>query len=538
VPSHILVVDDTPELLAILENTLRKEGHRVTTAASAPQALAVLDGDPPDLLISDIMMPEMDGFQLLELVRGRQRFAALPVIFLTASDNIAVEERARTLGVEHFLDKPVNNRRLVATVRGTLERIAQLRSQGLLRKPSDVPPAWDAVPTGIEPLDDLTGGLPRGRCYYTGGDVGTGKMVLGIQFVHYALRRGEAAVLVTTDRPSALLRTAEAMDLKLDGFIDDGKLVLLELTTGLDRLVESPEDLRLVVEELTQYANEVQATRLAFGSILTLLAGSNQLNLSATLISGFLRALEDAGLTVMLMGDPPATPEEQLAEAFLRRSSFGSIRLERPPGNDELRVLTVERLLSSEGRTAVRHYRVERGVGLASVDRVGGALVARIGEAIDRARREKSDEALADDPIRGVHVREGWAATVRDCVTQALDARDRCGLLVAKLAAADAGPLLATELPAAVGDLLGPDDVVRWVGDDQLFVFGLGADHAAMTKLADRIQQRMGELAIARNAEPPNLRCAVASLSARERGERGMLDSLRQIAPRQSHHVA
>ena len=79
------------------------------------------------------------------------------------------------------------------------------------------------------------------------------------------------------------------------------------------------------------------------------------------------------------------------------------------------------------------------------------------------------------------------------------------------------------------------DAVDRLIG--QHTVFGLGADHAAMARLADRIQQRLGELAMARNAEPPDLRCAVASLSARERGERSMLNSLRPIAPRHPKHV-
>lgn len=534
--SHILIVDDAPVMRTILEAALHKAGYRVSVAASGDEAFGVLAGDVPDLLISDIMMPEMDGFELLAAIRADQRLATLPVIFLTAAENIAVEERARALGVEHFLEKPINTRRMLATVHGTLERFAQLRAKGLLRTPSAVVPAWDAVPTGIEPLDDLTGGLPRGRCYYAGGDVGTGKVVLCIQFVQHALRRGEGAVLVTTDRPSALLRTAEAVDLKLDAFLESGHLVLLELAGSLGRFVESAEDLRVVVDELTQHASEVRATRLAFGSILTLLAGSNQLNLSATLVSGFLRSLEESGLTVMLVGDPPATPEEQLAEAFLRRSAFGSIRLERVPGTDDLRALTVERLLSADSKTATRHYRIARGVGLASIEAepddegLRTTLFARMGDIIERVRRHDGDNALMADTAGGVQVRDGWLPAVRACVTQALETRDRCGLLVAKLAV-DAGGPLAAELPAALGDLLGPNDLARWVHGDELLVFGLGADHATMEALAIRLQRRLAELSRARNSDPLGIRCAVTSLAAHERGGTSMLEALRAVTP-------
>ena len=157
----------------------------------------------PDLVVSDIMMPEVDGYRLLERLREDPRLAPVPVIFLSALGDATSLERGNRLGVEHYLVKPFTAKQLLSVVSGTLRRYAELRRVQVIKQDAasdSSPRALDLEATGIGPIDDQIGGLCRGRVYVGQGGVGDGKGVLAVQFLHRALERGDGAVLVTTDR--------------------------------------------------------------------------------------------------------------------------------------------------------------------------------------------------------------------------------------------------------------------------------------------------------------------------------------------------
>ena len=80
----ILVVDDHPELVDGVKLTLEMEGYQVLAAASGSEALTILERITPDLILADIMMPEMDGYELYERVHSDERWVRVPFIFLTA----------------------------------------------------------------------------------------------------------------------------------------------------------------------------------------------------------------------------------------------------------------------------------------------------------------------------------------------------------------------------------------------------------------------------------------------------------------------
>jgi CheY-like chemotaxis protein len=518
-PKHVLVIDDQDEARGLVAYALGAEGYRVSEAEDAQAALHLLGEEVPDLILSDIMMPGLDGFGLVERIRSDRRLLGVPVIFMTAATNTEIEDRARAQGVEHFVRKPYKIKQVLAMVRGTLERFSQLREAGVLR-PTVAPVGTgegdqDLVLTGIPPLDDLSGGLPRNRAYYVTGDVGTGKGVLGVQFLQHALAAGEPALMVTTDRPSAVIRLADGVGLSLMPHLRSGRLCLLELQPDFDRLVESPDDLRLLVREIARHASEMQAARLTVYSVLTILCGSARLSLTAATVSGFLRTVEDTGVTAMLVGDHPATAEEQLADAFLRRAAFGSFRLASDEARSDLRVLTAERLLSATVDAAGRTYRIARGAGLVSADADSvdvpsrAELQSRIGDALVRARAIGKGP-LVVDRSGGVRVRDAWALTFRDCAREALRAQERCAILVAELTGSE------SEARARVEASLRPlwDDENRlpcWVGDRELVVVGLGADRPSMEALAAGISERLRELGDGADAGSIALRCAVSS---------------------------
>jgi len=115
---HIMVVDDNQDMLKIINRTLELEGYTVITASDGRAALALLEEHSPDLIILDIMMPETDGFQVLELLRERSN---VPVIMLTARREPLLVQKALLLGADDYIKKPFRPLVLVARVRASCD---------------------------------------------------------------------------------------------------------------------------------------------------------------------------------------------------------------------------------------------------------------------------------------------------------------------------------------------------------------------------------------------------------------------------------
>ncbi|MGE0784180.1 MAG: response regulator [Sandaracinaceae bacterium] len=103
-PGPILVIDDDPDLCALLKRTLEHEGHRVVTASDGMQAIRAYELNRPAMLFVDLMMPQLDGEELLRVL-GTPR---PPVVLITAS--VRREEVAERFGVDHALEKPFDIR--------------------------------------------------------------------------------------------------------------------------------------------------------------------------------------------------------------------------------------------------------------------------------------------------------------------------------------------------------------------------------------------------------------------------------------------
>lgn len=113
----ILAVDDENDVLLILKSSLQSEGFNVLTAASGPEALAAMETTIPDLVVLDLMMPEMTGFEVLTRMREKTELSAVPVIILTgASDKDKIRE-AINAGVSYYIVKPFEFHDLVSKVR-------------------------------------------------------------------------------------------------------------------------------------------------------------------------------------------------------------------------------------------------------------------------------------------------------------------------------------------------------------------------------------------------------------------------------------
>lgn len=118
----ILVVDDNSELRELAEAILDIAGYQVSLAKDGKEALALFDEQRPDLVVSDIAMPEMDGFAFLEAVRSREEGAAVPFLFLSAYSQQKNLSQARRLAVDDYLFKPFDAQELLDAVRVRLDR--------------------------------------------------------------------------------------------------------------------------------------------------------------------------------------------------------------------------------------------------------------------------------------------------------------------------------------------------------------------------------------------------------------------------------
>ena len=126
---RLLVVDDEPNLLRAVAACLKTEDYEVSTARSGHEALMQLAEAVPDLIISDIRMPGMDGYKLARQLRGSPRTALVPIVFLTAKDETVDRIEGFRAGIDAYLTKPFEPDELIAVVNGILSRVERTHSQ-------------------------------------------------------------------------------------------------------------------------------------------------------------------------------------------------------------------------------------------------------------------------------------------------------------------------------------------------------------------------------------------------------------------------
>ena len=118
--AHILVVDDVAKNVKLLADVLAVRGYRISTAASGEEALERIADDPPDLVLLDVMMPGLSGYDVCRAIRADPAQAVLPIVLVTALDPAQERVKGLEAGADDFLSKPVNQTELMARVRSLL----------------------------------------------------------------------------------------------------------------------------------------------------------------------------------------------------------------------------------------------------------------------------------------------------------------------------------------------------------------------------------------------------------------------------------
>jgi len=112
----VLVVEDSSDLRSLFARVLQRKGFRVYQASNGREALACLTECQPDVILTDVMMPDMDGIELIRHLRSRPSTAEIPVVVMTAAESDEVKREARRLGAADVLAKPLEPRTLLERV--------------------------------------------------------------------------------------------------------------------------------------------------------------------------------------------------------------------------------------------------------------------------------------------------------------------------------------------------------------------------------------------------------------------------------------
>jgi two-component system phosphate regulon response regulator PhoB len=138
---RVLIADDEPDIVALLAYHLARAGYRVATASSGPEALEAAQREKPSLIVLDLMLPGLSGYEVLEKLRGSRATEHVAVLMLTARRDESDRIRGLTLGADDYLTKPFSPQELV------------LRVGAILRRSTAAPPAGDILSVGPITVD-------------------------------------------------------------------------------------------------------------------------------------------------------------------------------------------------------------------------------------------------------------------------------------------------------------------------------------------------------------------------------------------------
>jgi DNA-binding NarL/FixJ family response regulator len=160
---QLLLIDDDPNLIMLVKDYLEFRGYEVVTAENGREALEVLENDIPDLIICDVMMPEMDGYSFVENVRQDPRTNWIPVLFLSAKGQSQDKVKGLNTGADVYMVKPFEPEELVAQVESSLkqaDRLAKHKDRGAENRPTiQVPFDVELTPTELKVVQYVARGM-------------------------------------------------------------------------------------------------------------------------------------------------------------------------------------------------------------------------------------------------------------------------------------------------------------------------------------------------------------------------------------------
>ena len=229
--AKILVVDDEPNIRLSLGSILADAGHEVIEAKHGGEAFEMACHERPDVILLDVLLPVMDGFQVLKRLRENPVTEAIPVILLTAVDAAEGERAGMSLGVTHYITKPWRPDTVEAAVKVALREAGKETAEGLDHPSPEEEDAQTLIRTGNVQMDRmLGGGIPPGSLILVEGVPSAGKSVLCQHLTFQALRDGRGvAHYISGGSPAALINRMGSFGLDVSDFFRAGQLGIYPL---------------------------------------------------------------------------------------------------------------------------------------------------------------------------------------------------------------------------------------------------------------------------------------------------------------------
>ncbi len=159
----LLLIDDDPNLILLVKDYLEFRGYQVITAENGREALDILANSSPDMIICDVMMPEMDGYALVEHVRANPETEWIPVLFLSAKGQSQDRVKGLNTGADVYMVKPFEPEELVAQVESSLKQASRLirqQGKGAIAAPTiNVPFDVELTPTELKVVQFVARGM-------------------------------------------------------------------------------------------------------------------------------------------------------------------------------------------------------------------------------------------------------------------------------------------------------------------------------------------------------------------------------------------
>ncbi|ELS00902.1 response regulator containing a CheY-like receiver domain and an HTH DNA-binding domain [Xenococcus sp. PCC 7305] len=125
----ILIVDDDESLRSLLKHSLEQKGYQVKIVASGTEALKSFAENTPDLIVSDVSMPEMDGFEFCRILRSQPSGQLIPFIFLSARSDLEDRIQGHSIGADDYITKPFEIKELIAKIESAIERTRRIHAE-------------------------------------------------------------------------------------------------------------------------------------------------------------------------------------------------------------------------------------------------------------------------------------------------------------------------------------------------------------------------------------------------------------------------
>ncbi len=119
--NKILIVDDEPQIVRALELLMDRENFKIRSASDGVEALRAIEDDAPDLILLDLMMPRMDGFELCQKIRANPSWKDMVIVILTAKGRDIEREKGMALGADYYVTKPFSTREVVQLIKSALD---------------------------------------------------------------------------------------------------------------------------------------------------------------------------------------------------------------------------------------------------------------------------------------------------------------------------------------------------------------------------------------------------------------------------------